>query len=406
MYGDTLKTYEYERGNLLKKFTEWGRENEYFYNHQGIRYEKRSSDGVTTKYYLDGAKILGEDRTDSNGNVKKIRYFYDLDGLCGFQLQKGSETPEVYTYIKDGFGNIVMLENKMGQPIVRYDYDMFGGCSASVNLAYGTTRRWVGKNINISFADEATRIEQWDKPWEAAEVNPFRRIGHYYDAESGYYYINSRYYDPYAGVYVDADDPENNMKRSLYSIFLDKKFNICNNKIERSIYMAPSFLIVQSENSNLKISRTIGGGLIYTKDRSRFPNVPDWFGLYVLYGEVSVFNGLSLLSLEVGITKFELKTPKFFEGLEANNLLNPNLFIEFSAMTAEANIGLGVSGNISILSVSGGIELGDSVSASVTFYAGVNFSVDFSDGIEIGYGFVKVSIEFSWVEFFGWVFGG
>ena len=405
---DYLIKYEYERGNLLKKYYYHDMISpraEYFYNYQGIRYEKRRLDGVTTKYYLDGAKILGEDRRDGIGNVKKIRYIYDATGISGFILKNGA-TEKRYKYVKDIFGNIKLILNASGSPIVRYDYDMFGGCSASVNFNNGTTRRWVGKNINISFADEATRIEQWDKPWEAAEVNPFRWKGFYYDEESGYYYVNSRYYDPYTGMYIDADDPENNMKRSLYSIFLDKKFNVCNNKIERSIYMAPSFLIVQSENSNVKISSTIGGGLIYTKDRSRFPNVPDWFGLYVLYGEVSVFNGLSLLSLEVGITKFELKTPKFFEGLEANNLLNPNLFIEFSAMTAEANIGLGVSGNISILSVSGGIELGDSVSASVTFYAGVNFSVDFSDGIEIGYGFVKVSIEFSWVEFFGWVFGG
>ncbi len=204
MYGDTLKTYEYERGNLLKKFTEWGRENQYFYNHQGIRYEKRSSDGVTTKYYLDGAKILGEDRTDSNGNVKKLRYFYDAQGLCGFSYKNGDGVPEYYTYVYDLFGNVLMIENSIGQPMVRYDYRMDGVADFEVFVAGS----WMSSELGASF-NLGPAFAEWQKCVEMGNLNPFRWKGHYYDAESGYYYINSRYYDPYAGVYVDADDPEN-----------------------------------------------------------------------------------------------------------------------------------------------------------------------------------------------------
>lgn len=38
--------------------------------------------------------------------------------------------------------------------------------------------------------------------------NPFRYRGYYYDVESGLYYLNSRYYDPQTGRFINADAPE------------------------------------------------------------------------------------------------------------------------------------------------------------------------------------------------------
>ena len=35
--------------------------------------------------------------------------------------------------------------------------------------------------------------------------NPFRYRGYYYDTESGFYYLNSRYYDPAVGRFINAD---------------------------------------------------------------------------------------------------------------------------------------------------------------------------------------------------------
>ncbi len=37
------------------------------------------------------------------------------------------------------------------------------------------------------------------------QANPFRYRGYYYDAETGFYYLNSRYYDPETGRFVNAD---------------------------------------------------------------------------------------------------------------------------------------------------------------------------------------------------------
>jgi RHS repeat-associated protein len=37
--------------------------------------------------------------------------------------------------------------------------------------------------------------------------NPMRYRGYYYDAETGYYYLQSRYYDPGIGRFINADEP-------------------------------------------------------------------------------------------------------------------------------------------------------------------------------------------------------
>ena len=37
------------------------------------------------------------------------------------------------------------------------------------------------------------------------KINPFRYRGYYYDSETGLYYLNSRYYDPVIGRFINAD---------------------------------------------------------------------------------------------------------------------------------------------------------------------------------------------------------
>ena len=39
-----------------------------------------------------------------------------------------------------------------------------------------------------------------------ANVNPFRYRGYFYDADTGFYYLQSRYYDPVVGRFLNADD--------------------------------------------------------------------------------------------------------------------------------------------------------------------------------------------------------
>ena len=169
---DTGNIYQcvWERGNLLKDIVINGRTVKYEYNHQNVRFRKTTI-GVVTNYYLDGSKILGEDR-----GTDKLRYFYDNDGLIGF-----SYNGIRYRYIKDGQENIVGIVNESGALMAQYEYDSFG--STMVKNSTGVV------NTSSGFI---------------GNVNPFRWKSFYYDAETGFYNANGRYYEIERGGYIDA----------------------------------------------------------------------------------------------------------------------------------------------------------------------------------------------------------
>ena len=45
----------------------------------------------------------------------------------------------------------------------------------------------------------------WSLHYNLAESNPFLYRGYYYDRETGFYYLRSRYYDPVIGRFLNAD---------------------------------------------------------------------------------------------------------------------------------------------------------------------------------------------------------
>ena len=98
----------------------------YRYNSDGVRF-KKVINGLTTTYYLDGEKILGEDRSDGT----QLRYFYDIDGLCGI---KYNDTH--YKCVRNAYGDIVMLTNN-GLP------------TATTLTAIVKVMTWTGMRIRI-----------------------------------------------------------------------------------------------------------------------------------------------------------------------------------------------------------------------------------------------------------------
>ena len=145
-----------------------------------IRYTKTAG-GVTTTYFYNGNTLLGENRSDGT----RLRYFYDASGLCGFSYFNGNET-KYYTYVKYVLGNIVMIKDDMGLPLVKYTYNEWGVCFVEAF------------NLNNNAAAELA----------LGNLNPFRYRGYYYDTESGLYYLMSRYYDPEIGQFICPDTPD------------------------------------------------------------------------------------------------------------------------------------------------------------------------------------------------------
>ena len=82
-----------------------------------------------------------------------------------------------YYYRKNLQGDIIGIINAVGTELVSYSYDAWG---------------------NILWTED-------DSGRNLAELNPYRYRGYYYDTETGLYYLNSRYYDPKVGRFLNAD---------------------------------------------------------------------------------------------------------------------------------------------------------------------------------------------------------
>ena len=77
-------------------------------------------------------------------------------------------------YITNLQGDVIELRDMSGSVVVKYKYDAWG------NIFY-------------------------QSPGTLADINPYRYRGYRYDVETGYYYLQSRYYNPQIGRFISAD---------------------------------------------------------------------------------------------------------------------------------------------------------------------------------------------------------
>ena len=157
----------WKNGRQLATLTNGQTSASYDYNESGIR-NKKTVNGITTTYQLDGSKIVSENR---NGTVQS--YFYDENGSV-LGITYGGEN---YYFRKNFRNDVLAILNASGEVVVEYSYDPWGNILA----------------VNGSLASTL------------GADNPFRYRGYYYDTESCFYYLNSRYYDAKVCRYLNAD---------------------------------------------------------------------------------------------------------------------------------------------------------------------------------------------------------
>ena len=109
-----------------------------------------------------------------------IYYTYDDKGSIMGMIYNGAD----YIFSKNLQGDVIGIYNSSRQLVAKYTYNAFGQITAIT-----------GSNGN-DVSGNATHI---------ANINPFRYRGYYYDTETGFYYLQSRYYDPVVGRFLNAD---------------------------------------------------------------------------------------------------------------------------------------------------------------------------------------------------------
>ena len=167
-------------GRQLTTLTQNGKQNTYKYDVDGLRLEKTAG-GVTTQYQYVNGQLLGEKR--SNGVI--LRYTYDALGvLSGIQYKNAAGVTTNYIVRCTLSGDVDQIYDTKGNLLARYIYDTWGSTLSVTDAS--------GKAIT--------------DPLHIANINPIRYRGYYYDAETGLYYLQSRYYDTTTRRFLNADE--------------------------------------------------------------------------------------------------------------------------------------------------------------------------------------------------------
>ena len=129
---------------------------------------------VTHEYLTLNGKVARETIRTNNTLTAVLDFIYDNSGKP-FALKYSTDGTsfETYYYVLNLQGDVVKLIQTNGYVVAHYTYDAWGYI---LNC---------GGNL--------------------AEVNPIRYRGYYYDNETGFYYLQSRYYDPANRRFINAD---------------------------------------------------------------------------------------------------------------------------------------------------------------------------------------------------------
>ena len=136
------------------------------------------ADTITHDYLTQSGRVARETiRQSVGGTVLKtetLDFFYDESGRpFAFNYSVDGGIASTYYYILNLQGDVVQIIDANGVMQAEYVYSPWG----EIISAEG----------------------------DLAEINPLRYRGYYYDSETGFYYLRSRYYDPENHRFINAD---------------------------------------------------------------------------------------------------------------------------------------------------------------------------------------------------------
>ena len=129
---------------------------------------------------------------------------YDSDGtILGIGYKKGSDPEKNYFFEKNAFVDVIAVYRNSDSVLIgTYEYDLWGNPVSAKEAAGGRDTDGI------------------------LQKNPFRYRCYYYDTETGFYYLNSRYYDPQIRRFISADSMVTNTGTDVLGYNL---YSYCNN---------------------------------------------------------------------------------------------------------------------------------------------------------------------------------
>lgn len=143
---------------------------------------KVKAEKITTEYAWGDNGLAGTIIRDGTATTTVVPH-YDSEGeAIGFTVKRvpsrlsSPSTTNTYTYVKNLQGDVLRILDSNGNAVVNYTYDPWGKPTVTGNT-------------------------------DLAALNPCSYRGYDYDEETGFYYLQSRYYDPTVSRFISPDEP-------------------------------------------------------------------------------------------------------------------------------------------------------------------------------------------------------
>ena len=180
----------YWNGRQLEKYILGNKTITFEYDENGLRHRKtvKENNIIIEQYdyvWSEGSLISQTYTTYSNEEVSSTntaKFIYDSSGILqGFVLND----TDTYLYTKNLQSDILSIVNENGQTILTYEYDSWGA-------------------VNFS----ATSMQNMFLAYTLSFVSPFTYRSYCYDYDIELYYLQSRYYSPKIGRFINTDDTQ------------------------------------------------------------------------------------------------------------------------------------------------------------------------------------------------------
>ena len=197
-YGD--QKYVWNGKQLVEIDNPDGTKTTFAYDADGLRTEKRQfkadgkeeyvvyyiwKDGVLTQQYLIYHIKL---------TVQGVTRYADLPFFVEFLLDENNQSQgciingeQAYMFVRNMQGDVIALADEKGNALVEYNYDPWG-------------------KITCTYLGEGEGADQTTLRMFTAILCPLTYRGYNYDFTTGLYYLQSRYYNPEWGRFLNCDD--------------------------------------------------------------------------------------------------------------------------------------------------------------------------------------------------------
>ena len=294
LLSDGTWAYTWQHGRQLAGMSKSGQTIAYGYDPDGKRITKTVNGTAYNYHYLDDQLV----ELTWGGN--KLHFTYDSTGPLSVNYN-GTE----YFYVKNAQGDVTGLISTSGARVVTYTYDAWGNPLTTTGSMAATL----------------------------GAQNPLRYRGYVYDTETGLYYLQSRYYNPGWGRFINADG----YASTGQGIIGNNMFAYCGNNPVKHLDPQGTFfkeigVFFKRVLSNLKRNFTMKANVSRVYNRKTI-----YFG-----GLITVERGTTVKTTTSPNRKMQ-KQPTIYSDVDRSDPSDSSVGITIPRMNSEFDIHLGVS---------------------------------------------------------------